>query len=74
MLSGALFLLRKKGKQGGLKNAGTRIWRPKKEYDMENIVYTNTENVTVEISWEDYFKEIEMRKQKRLKKKPTPKK
>lgn len=41
---------------------------------MENIVYTNTENVTVEISWEDYFKEIEMRKQERLKKKPTPKK
>lgn len=57
-----------------MKNAGTRIWCPKKEYDMENIVYTNTENVTVEISWEDYFKEIEMRKQERLKKKQTPKK
>lgn len=57
-----------------MKNARTRIWCPKKENDMENIVYTNTENVTVEISWEDYFKEIEMRKQERLKKKPLPKK
>ena len=41
---------------------------------MENIVHTNTENVTVEISWEDYFKEIEMSKPERLKKNPTPKK
>ncbi|MGP6139005.1 MULTISPECIES: hypothetical protein [unclassified Jeotgalibaca] len=35
---------------------------------MKNIVYTNTENVTIEISWKDYFKEIELRQQERLKK------
>ncbi|MDE1548917.1 hypothetical protein [Jeotgalibaca caeni] len=36
---------------------------------MKNIVYTTTKKETVEISWEDYFKEIEMRTQARLKKK-----
>lgn len=36
---------------------------------MKNIVYTNSQNVTIEISWEAYFKEIDMRKQERLKKK-----
>lgn len=32
---------------------------------MKNIVYTDSKNVTVEISWEAYRKEIEMRSQKR---------
>ncbi len=36
---------------------------------MKNIVYKNTQNVTVEISWDAYYKEIEMRQQARLKKK-----
>lgn len=33
---------------------------------MKNIVYTNAKNVTVEISWEAYRKEIEMRTAKRI--------
>jgi len=36
---------------------------------MKNIIYTNTQNVTIEISWEAYYKEIEMHKQERLRKK-----
>ncbi|WP_256212278.1 hypothetical protein [Trichococcus palustris] len=36
---------------------------------MKNIIYTNTNNVTIEITWEAYYKEIEMRKQARLRKK-----
>ena len=36
---------------------------------MKNIVYTNSQNVTIEISWEAYYKEIDTRKQERLKKK-----
>ena len=38
---------------------------------MKNIVYTNSQNVTIEISWEAYYKEIDMRKQERLKKKTS---
>lgn len=40
---------------------------------MKNIIYKTTDNVTIEISWQDYFKEIEMREQKRLKKKQKQK-